>query len=122
MKRYSVSFANHPCEYTPKEKIGFQYQGRTDNPEEIIESYKNSPYSFGLQITDSKTKEVVFSDKREVKGRLVITLTDGKKTWESKICFADLEYMRIQEHYYSFEYKNTVNKDVRVVKVKREIY
>lgn len=79
MKRYSISSA-----YTRNRKngkIGFQYSGRTnDISEEItfykecldrwIENVKNENYEFrnqlndfyGIRITDSQTKSVVYED------------------------------------------------------------
>ena len=73
MKRYSYS--------TCYDDYHFQYDGRTDEPERIIDLYRraldrwikelndeNYPYRsqtnyrFGIRITDSKTKEVVFEE------------------------------------------------------------
>lgn len=73
MKRYAYS--------TCYDDYNFQYDGRTDDPERIKNLYHRSlenwikelndesypyrgqtNYRFGLRITDSKTKEVVFEE------------------------------------------------------------
>ena len=79
MKRYSVSRAYG--RNRENGKISFQYDGRTDNVEVTKEQYKkgldkwikkitdeNYEYRciiddyYGIRITDSKTKEIVFED------------------------------------------------------------
>lgn len=60
-----------------KSGLQFQYEGRTDDPKAIIESYerqglrywesadgRRSYYGIGLRIVDSATKEVVYMNKR----------------------------------------------------------
>lgn len=79
MKRYSVSKA-YSRDYE-NDKIGFQYDGRTDDVEQAIKEYKerlqcwiecitdeNDEYRaytnnyHGIRITDSKTKEIVYEE------------------------------------------------------------
>lgn len=117
MKRYSIS------SMTPDYNKRFQYDGRTDNPEEVIESYKNNRYSAGIRIVDSLTKEVVFEDKREIKGELRITFTeDGKTEWTSIDKYVNLSLMQEEEHKYKFGYFNDFCPKMKVVNVERVIY
>jgi hypothetical protein len=112
MKRYSIS-----TPYGGK----FYYHGRTDNPDAEIERYKASRCDFGLQITDSTTKKIIFSEIRPIKGKLILILTDGKSEWKSAREFVDLSLMREQEN--KIKYDPTYGKDFgfSVVKVDREI-
>lgn len=116
MKRYSISYF---CRETKR----FSYSGRTDNPAEVIERYKPDRDSFGLQIRDSVTKEIIFSEVRPIKGKLILTLTDGKRTWSSTREFVDLSYMREREHDYRYNYNRGLGTEYshRVVKIEREI-
>lgn len=115
MKRYSISYF---CNQTKR----FDYRGRTDNPTEVIERYKNSRDMFGLQIRDSETKQIIFSEIRPIKGKLTLTLKDGSKEWISIWEYVDLSYMRQSEH--EFLYNKNYGKafGYRIVKVEREIY
>ena len=115
MKRYSVSYF---CRQTKR----FDYRGRTDNPAEVIERYKTSRDTLGLQIRDSVTKEIIFSEIRPIKGKLTLTLTDGKRTWNSIWEYVDLSYMREREHEYLYNKEYGKDYGFRVVKVEREIY
>lgn len=112
MKRYSIS-----TPYGGK----FYYHGRTDDPNAVIERYKASRCDRGLQITDSVTKKVIFSEIRPIRGKLVLTLTDGKTEWKSTQEFVDLSFMR--EHEHEIKHDPTYGKDFgfSVVKIDREI-
>lgn len=122
MKRYSVSYAREVNTQAAKSGIKFQYVERTDNPEEVIKGYRESKTIFGIQIKDSKTKEIVFSEVRKIVGTLTITFTDGKRTWSHTDSYVSLEYMEEREQVYSTNYHNQFNKDMRVVKVEKELY
>lgn len=95
MKRYSISYARHRDRDT--RKVTFQYDGRTDFPNETIqrylkgveywaqqvtdESYEYRPIVndfYGIRITDSQTKEIVFEDVRFPED------FGWKKVWELK--------------------------------------
>ena len=120
MKRYSISYPCFVNEHASKSGIKFYYSGRTDNPEEQIERYKNSKNDMGLRIVDSLTKKVVFEDLRPIKGKLILTLTDGDNTWTHIEIFVDLGHMREREHLYTYgNYGEGYN--FRVVNVEREI-
>ena len=116
MKRYSISTV------TPTHYDRYQYEGRTDNPEEVIEKYKNDTFLAGIRIVDSKTKDVVFQDKRALKGELIVTFNDGKDEWTCKDKFVNLQRMREYEHNYKYGYTNRFNPKMKVVKVERVIY
>lgn len=118
MKRYSISYATRVNEKAAKSGIAFQYAGRTDNPAEVIESYKNSRITLGLQITDSETKTVIFSDIRPIRGKLIYTLKHGDRVWKVDEIFVNLSYMREREH----NRLNEKNEYYEVIKVEREIY
>jgi hypothetical protein len=95
MKRYSISYAREVNKQASKSGIAYQYMGRTDNPEEAIESFKDNAFTMGIKITDSKTKKVVFEELRTIKGQLILTLKDGRKcTFD---CY-NLAAMRKAEH------------------------
>ena len=117
MKRYSISRAYDHRGYH------FTYMGRTDNVEETIEEYKASTFSWGIRITDSITKEVVFEDKRPLKGELIITTeaTDknfkGEKHTYSEY-YHNLDEMRKEEHTYLYQTFDTF----KVLKVERVIH
>ena len=118
MKRYSVSYAREVNERAAKSGIAFQYAGRTDNPAEVIERYKHSRLDLGLQITDSESKSVIFSDIRPIRGKLIFTLKHGDRVWKTYEKFVDLAYMRECEH----KRLNEKNEYYEVIKIEREIY
>ena len=122
MKRYSISYAREVNTHAAKSGIKFQYGERTDNAAEAIERYKQSKSCFGIQIKDSKTKEIIFSEVRKIVGKLTITFTDGERTWTSCDNYVNLEYMSEREKYYSTNYRNQFNKNMRVIKVEKELY
>lgn len=91
MKRYSISVP-----YNEE----FQYINSVDSPGEVIEQYRNSRMQKGLQIYDNIKREVIFHDVRPTKGGLVLTFTNGERTWESKQEFVNLDYMKEREDFY----------------------
>jgi hypothetical protein len=121
MKRYSISYPYEVNEQASKSGIKFQYRDRTDNPEDVIERYKNSRIDRGLQIKDSVTKEIIFSDIRPIRGKLILTLTDEKRTWKTTEKFVDLGYMRELERKYLCDKEYGKDYGFSVVKVDREI-
>lgn len=77
MKRYSISYAREVNREASKTGLLFQYGGRTDNPERVIELFEKTEleayqcksglwffYDIGIQIKDSVTKEIVYSCMR----------------------------------------------------------
>lgn len=121
MKRYSISYPSFVNEHASKTGVKFYYRGRTDNPEEVIERYKNSPIDMGLRIVDSLTKEVIFDDLRPIRGKLILTLTNGKDTWTRTEKFVNLSHMRKCEHEYTYDKDYGKDFGYRIVKVEREI-
>ena len=64
MKRYVVSLAREVNTAASKSGIMFQYSGRTDRPDSIIEWYELNECVRGIRITDSTTEEIVFENLR----------------------------------------------------------
>lgn len=107
MKRFSISTPAH----SDAKEVKFQYYGRTDNPEEVIEKYKNSPSDRALQITDSQTKKVIFRDIRPVKGYLTVEYKSNYTDVGNYIrtyYFHDLAIMRRWEHWYLYECESAI--------------
>lgn len=119
MKRYSISIAERVNEQASKTGFRFCYSGRTDDWEAYVERYKRCPTRFGIRITDSQTKKVVFEDLRPVKGILTITkkelYSDEIYTFEDH--FSDLTQMRDWEHEYLYGRfsKNTINVERKIL-------
>lgn len=122
MKRYSISYARFVNENSAKDGIKFQYSDRTDDPEKVIESYKSDDHYVGLQIKDSVTKKVIFSDIRKVRGALLVTYKSAYgSTYTVKNRYVNFEDMRREEK----DFTNKLNKECRyatIIKVEREIY
>ena len=115
MKRYVVSRPERVNERASKIGLKFTCCGRTDNPEEVIETFKNRKTSKGLRITDSVTKEVIFEEIRPDKGSLIITYKDGFVRVDK---YVDLEDMRYWEHWLRYENPSRNN----IEKIERKIY
>lgn len=122
MKRYAVSYARFVNENSAKDGVKFQYSDRTDDPEKVIESYKSNNHCVGLQIKDSVTKKVIFSDVRKVRGALLVTYKSAYGSiYTVKNRYVNFEDMRREEK----DFTSRINKEslyATIIKVEREIY
>jgi hypothetical protein len=121
MKRYSVSYARFVNEQAAKGGIAFHYQGRTENPEQVIKAYEDNDSIVGLQIKDSQTKKVIYSHIRKVRGALFVTYESEYGTYTVEHKYVNFEDMRKAEQ----KFVSRINEKqyyATVIKVERKIY
>ena len=61
MKRYSISIGYRVNANASKTGIKYQYKGRTDDWEQYVKDH-GGKNKYGMRITDSQTKEIVYSE------------------------------------------------------------